>query len=57
MTVDEFKKLVDSRAQMPNFVMTMHQARLLKKNIERLQQPTEHAVNTKQQVDLHGGDF
>ena len=57
MTVDEFKKLVDSRASMPNFVMTMHQARLLKKNIERLQHPQDQSTASKEQVDLHGGDF
>ena len=55
MTVDEFKKLVEARAGEKNFTITMHQARQLKKHIDRLQQPK--AQPSSEPVDLHGADF
>ena len=53
--MDEFKKLVEVRAGEKNFTITMHQARQLKKHIDRLQQPKAQPIN--EPVDLHGGDF
>ena len=55
MNVDEFKKLAEARAGETHFTITMHQARQLKKHIDRLQQPK--AQPSSEPVDLHGGDF